>query len=82
MVNALPLPARPQIASPALSTAPQSTVASKCGNVCVATGTKTVTGTTIFAFPVVAAAALTRQSFKVTGALVMLTTRRTEIWYW
>ena len=58
MVNALPLPARPQIASPALSTAPQSTVASKCGNVCVATGTKTVTGTTIFAFPVVAAAKL------------------------
>ena len=27
------------------------------------------------------AAALTRHSFSVTGALVMFTTRRTEIWY-
>ena len=82
MLNELALPASPQIASPAFRTAPQSTVASKCGNVWVATGTRTVTGTTMFSFPFVAAAALTRHSFSVTGALVMFTTRRTEIWYW
>lgn len=79
MLSALALPASPQIASPALRTAPHNTVASKCGNVCVATGTRTVIGTTMFSFPCVAAAALTRQSFSVTGALVIFTTRITAI---